>query len=211
MGDDTKKDAETSTFDLPIDITRHNLERFEKFLVQISKLKSKFTELEDVVNLVVSENSQTINELVEWRTFVVDKNKIESQNQIIKSENSRMEEQFELLEKNNQIKLKMMIQELEMSTKLAEIKQKYNYLSTDSNVNQVFNQISNAPPQNIVNTPAPISTSVPNPPPPPPMNQNTNKLPDKKSQKDLIAPVSGTDVQSQLRAALASKFKNING
>ena len=132
MGDDTKKDAETSTFDLPIDITRHNLEKFEKFLVQISKLKFKFTELEDVVNLVVSENSQTINELVEWRTFVVDKNKIESQNQIIKSENSRMEEQFELLEQNNQIKLKMMIQELEMNTKLEQIKQKYNYLNADA-------------------------------------------------------------------------------
>ena len=120
-----------------------------------------------------------------------------------------MEERFELLEKNNQIKLKMMIQELEMSTKLTEIKRKYNYLDTDSNVNQVFNQTSN-----VVNTPVPISQSAPMPPPPPPpMNQNTNinKQPERKSQKELIAPASGTDVQSQLKAALASKFKNANG
>jgi hypothetical protein len=209
MGDNNKKDAETSTSDLSIEITKYNLDKFETFLEQISRVKSKFTELEDVVNLIVSEKLQTINELIEWRTFIIDKNKIESQNQIIKSDNSRMEERFELLEKNNQIKLKMMIQELEMSTKLTEIKRKYNYLDTDSNVNQVFNQTSN-----VVNTPVPISQSAPMPPPPPPpMNQNTNinKQPERKSQKELIAPASGTDVQSQLKAALASKFKNANG
>ena len=182
MGDDTKKDAETSTFDLPIDITRHNLEKFEKFLVQISKLKFKFTELEDVVNLVVSENSQ-----------------------IIKSENSRMEEQFELLEQNNQIKLKMMIQELEMNTKLEQIKQKYNYLNADAVPSNISSMQSTTINQSQLSS-TQISKSAP-PPPPPPPNPNF----DKKSQKDLIAPVSGTDVQSQLKAALASKFKNANG
>jgi hypothetical protein len=205
MGDDTKKDAETSTFDLPIDITRHNLEKFEKFLVQISKLKSTFTELEDAVNLVVSENSQTINELVEWRTFVVDKNKIESQNQMIKSENSRMEEQFELLEQNNQIKLKMMIQELEMNTKLEQIKQKYNYLNADAVPSNISSMQSTTINQSQLSS-TQISKSAP-PPPPPPPNPNF----DKKLQKNMIGPEKGCDVHSQIKAALESKFKNING
>jgi hypothetical protein len=99
----------------------------------------------------------------------------------------------------------MMIQELEMNTKLEQIKQKYNYLNADAVPSNISSMQSTTINQSQLSS-TQISKSAP-PPPPPPPNPNF----DKKSQKDLIAPVSGTDVQSQLKAALASKFKNANG
>ena len=55
----------------------------------------------------------------------------------------------------------------------------------------------------------------PPPPPPPPIQTvnetKTSKIVEKKQQKDMIAPSGGTDVHSQIKAALESKFKNANG
>ena len=143
MSSESKKDAETSTSDLNIDIIEDNLDNFTLFMERLSTLQSKFSDIEDIINIVISENEKTMNELKDWLNNIMEKSRIESENKIMHIENMRMEERFELLEKNNKIKLKMKIQELEMNTKLEEIKNKYNYLNIESKSDKVENLSNN--------------------------------------------------------------------
>jgi len=216
MGDEMKmNDISTSTDDLDSTIIAKDIEMLQEYGAKIKDVVGKLGDIENAISNMVFEGESTIKGILKWRDERLATQKKRCENSLILNENRQMEEYIDLMENNNNLKLKMMMQDMEMKSKVAQINQRYNIIhnfptptgpapaaniSNISNTNNISNIDNIKNNDELTQCNAPINSNAPPPPPPP----NKSSKPDKH-----VNPPN--NMHDQLKAALASKFKNFNG